>query len=132
MSKKVLLVEDEPIVLRHLSFCVRSAGWSCMTATDRETALAAIQDWRPDVVVVDLEIPAIMGDIADESIGRGLIEAIGEFNETTGHRTRIVILSAFKGNRDGTADIGLADLWMTKPVACDELRSGILNIVEGS
>lgn len=130
---RVLLVEDKRVLLRHLSFCIASAGWDCRTASDAEVALLLVRAWRPSVAVVDLEIPASEGDYADESAGWQLLETLGELKSSGDIVTAVVVLSAFKKPADVTPDqAGAVGTWLTKPVTCDDLRSAICDVVAPS
>jgi two-component system cell cycle response regulator len=58
---KVLLVDDDPAILRLLSVWLNKAGFSVRCAADGEEALAAIEAECPDFLVVDWEMPKMNG-----------------------------------------------------------------------
>jgi two-component system, OmpR family, KDP operon response regulator KdpE len=58
---RVLVVDDEPTLVRALAINLRARGWEVVTAHDGTGALKAASDKRPDVVVLDLGLPDIDG-----------------------------------------------------------------------
>jgi len=60
-SSDILLVDDDPDLLRLISLRLASAGYRVRTADSGETALAALAVSRPAVVVTDLRMPGIDG-----------------------------------------------------------------------
>src|SRR5258705_2539003 len=57
----ILLVDDDPDLLKLISLRLTSAGYRIRTAESGETALAAIAVQRPLAVVTDLRMPGIDG-----------------------------------------------------------------------
>ena len=84
MAIRLVLVDDHPIVLDGLVDLFRAAGdfEIVATASDGESALAAVRAHRPDVLVADVRLPGLSGlDVAGEVIRGGLL-------------TRVVLLTA--------------------------------------
>jgi len=59
--KKILVVEDEPIILKFVSFRLEQAGYEILTASDGEKALRLIKENKPDLVLLDVLIPRLNG-----------------------------------------------------------------------
>lgn len=57
----VLLVDDEPHVLRVLRLTLEREGYSVATATDGVAALSAMSNQRPDVLVTDINMGGMSG-----------------------------------------------------------------------
>ena len=57
----ILVVEDEPDITELVSFHLRRDGFRVTSASDGETALSAVQESRPDVVLLDLMLPGLDG-----------------------------------------------------------------------
>jgi two-component system response regulator GlrR len=70
MSGDILLVDDDPDLLKLISLRLTSAGYGVRTAESGETALAAIAVRRPAVVVTDLRMPGIDGLQLFDAINR--------------------------------------------------------------
>jgi len=60
-SAEVLLVDDDPDLLKLISLRLMSAGYRVRTADSGETALAALAVGRPSAVITDLRMPGIDG-----------------------------------------------------------------------
>jgi two-component system, OmpR family, KDP operon response regulator KdpE len=106
---RVLVVDDEPQILRALRTSLRGAGYEVDTAETAEAALVAAAMRPPEAVVLDLVLPDGSGtDVAREL--RGWSSA------------PIIVLSAVGEEREKIAalDAG-ADDYVTKPVGIDEL-----------
>ncbi|MBI2911315.1 MAG: response regulator [Chloroflexi bacterium] len=57
----VLVVDDEPAILRVISFVLRDMGCETYTAGDAERALDLLQSVRPDLMIVDVKLPGMSG-----------------------------------------------------------------------
>jgi len=62
MPARILIVDDHPDILQLLSFIFRSAGYTVVAATRGDDALAHFTDERPDLVVLDINLPGVAGD----------------------------------------------------------------------
>jgi two-component system, OmpR family, alkaline phosphatase synthesis response regulator PhoP len=63
--RTVLLVDDEPEIVRILRDYLERAGFAVLTAGDGEAAVAAARRQKPDLVVLDLTLPSLDGlDVA--------------------------------------------------------------------
>jgi DNA-binding response OmpR family regulator len=56
-NPRVLVVDDEPFILRSLTFVLGKAGFTVSTASDGEEALLKIRAERPALVVLDVMMP---------------------------------------------------------------------------
>src|ERR1700678_4721134 len=61
MNARVLVVDDDPIVAEVGVDYLRNAGMEPRHAADGPTALSLAEEWRPDLVVLDLMLPGIDG-----------------------------------------------------------------------
>lgn len=105
----VLVVEDDPQLLRALTINLRARGYDVRGVGDGTTALSAAAAELPDLVILDLGLPDMDG-----------VEVVGGLRGWTG--VPIIVLSARDGQRDKVAalDAG-ADDYVTKPFGMDEL-----------
>jgi DNA-binding NarL/FixJ family response regulator len=60
--RRILVVDDDPMVLQSVKFILRSAGHTVETAADAEQALKKIEEDKFDLVVTDLKLPGMQGD----------------------------------------------------------------------
>jgi CheY-like chemotaxis protein len=61
MSLSVLVVEDDPVILRLLEVNFEMEGFDVRSATNGQEALEAVRSGRPDVVVADIMMPVLSG-----------------------------------------------------------------------
>src|SRR5512136_967646 len=65
MSKKILVVDDEPQIMRVLKGYLEASGFQVVSAYDGAEALAAFRHATPDLIVLDLMLPQVDGlDVA--------------------------------------------------------------------
>lgn len=71
-KKKILLVDDESDYLETYAGILAAAGFEVLTAETGEDALAAIDGYRPDLVLLDVMLPGKSGpEVARELSSRG-------------------------------------------------------------
>ncbi|MDJ0762105.1 MAG: response regulator [Myxococcota bacterium] len=61
MSKQILVVDDEADVRTFLEAVLKKGGYDTVTATDGAEALKAVRDNKPDLVILDLQMPTKTG-----------------------------------------------------------------------
>ena len=61
MASTILLVDDYPDAVDVLALYLRGEGFDVLTASDGEEALAQARQCRPDLIVMDLEMPVLSG-----------------------------------------------------------------------
>jgi two-component system, OmpR family, KDP operon response regulator KdpE len=105
----VLIVEDQPELLRALRINLRARQYDVLTARTGREALAVAVSQPPDAVILDLGLPDIDGT-----------EVIVELRRWS--RAPIIVLSgrSSPGDKIGALDVG-ADDYVTKPFAMGEL-----------
>ena len=106
---RVLVVDDEPQILRGLGTNLRARGYDVETASDGERALEVAARTHPDVVILDLGLPGVDG-----------VDVIRGLRAWTA--TPIIVLSARDQEQDKVEalDAG-ADDYVSKPFGMDEL-----------
>lgn len=63
---RVLVVDDEPSICKALSMALSRAGYEAIAAQSGESALAIIRNEHVDVMLIDLRIPDMRGDVVFE------------------------------------------------------------------
>jgi len=61
MQKTILLVDDEPHVLRILRLALEKENYRVLTAHNGEAALEILEEFSPDIVISDLDMPRMNG-----------------------------------------------------------------------
>ncbi|MFL5766893.1 MAG: response regulator transcription factor [Actinomycetota bacterium] len=106
----VLVVDDEPIVLDVLGRYLSREGYGVETASDGEAALRAVEDSRPDLVLLDLMLPKVDG-----------IE-VCRWVRSRADGTAVIMLTARGTETDRIAGLDLgADDYITKPFSPREV-----------
>jgi two-component system KDP operon response regulator KdpE len=120
MHERILIVDDEPQLLRFLRATLTGHGYTVATVADGESALAELRGGRlPDLVLLDLGLPGMDG----LEVCRRLREA-PERPEWAA--LPVVVLSARdqEGDKVAALDLG-ADDYLTKPFGVAELLARI-------
>ena len=105
-GKKILIVDDEPHVIKSLTFVLTREGYDVSSAENGEDAMTKIRQSKPSLVFLDVMMPKKNG-----------YEVCREVKKDSGLRDIRVIMLTAKGqetDREKGLDVG-ADEFMTKP-----------------
>jgi signal transduction histidine kinase len=108
---KVLIIDDEEIVLDSCAEILSGPDYRMATATDGARGLAQVREFRPDVVVVDLKMPGLSGFEVLERLRAADPAAVAVV--ITGYAT---VSSAVEAMKQGAYD------FLPKPFTPDEFR----------
>ena len=111
---RILVVEDDPAILRGLADNLKFESHEVLTASDGEAAYRLIREQSPDLVILDLMLPRMSGyEVCRKVRGEGVM-------------TPIVMLTARgeEGDRILGLDLG-ADDYISKPFSVRELLARI-------
>ena len=61
MQNTVLVVDDDPAIVEFVSDALRDEGYGVVTAPNGVAALVAVQQYQPQVVVLDMRMPVLDG-----------------------------------------------------------------------
>ena len=117
MAKRILLVDDEPLILKGLRFTLEQEGYEILTAADGEEALQVFFEQPVDLVLLDVMLPKMDG-----------IQVCQRIRESS--NVPILMLTA-KGE-DMDKILGLeygADDYMTKPFNILEVKARIKTVL---
>ena len=124
MSRRILIVDDEPNIVTSLEFLMRESSYEVRVARDGEEALRRVESFRPDLILLDVMMPQRSG-----------FEVCQKIRENPAFRdVKIVVLTA-KGReleKNRGLDLG-ANAYVTKPFSTKELMStvrGLLHAVD--
>ena len=113
----ILVVDDEPSVLRILVTRLQLAGYRVVSATDGEQALSVFRDEAPDLVVLDVMLPKLDGF----AVCRRL---------RAESSAPIIFLTALEAVSEKVAGLDLgADDYLSKPFSPKELEARIATIL---
>ncbi len=106
---KILIVDDEPQILRALRAGLTAHGYEVVSAADGEEALDKASLELPDAIILDLNLPRLSG-----------LEVCRSLREWSA--APIIVLSVRDAERDKVTALDLgADDYLTKPFGADEL-----------
>lgn len=112
-SKKILLIEDEKIILDFLSTSLISNGYQLRTECTGKDGLQAAIDYRPDLLILDLGLP--------DFSGLEVIQNIRQWSQIP-----IIVLTVMNSDQDKVRALDLgADDYLTKPFSVPELLARI-------
>ncbi len=117
MSKKILIVDDDPHILEVTQFALEKAGMATTSASDGAVALEVFAQYKPDLIVLDINLPEMDG-----------LDVCKEIRKTSD----VPVL--FLSSRDEEIDriIGLeigGDDYVTKPFSPRELVARVNSIL---
>jgi DNA-binding response OmpR family regulator len=118
----VLVVDDDPVILKLLEVNFQMDGFDVVCARDGEEALAVARSRQPDVIVTDVMMPKVSG--------LDLLAAIREDPATKG--IPVLLLSARAQATDVREGLEAgADDYVTKPFEPLDLAERVARLVEG-
>jgi CheY-like chemotaxis protein len=107
IKKKILIIDDEPYVIRSLSFILKKAGFEVSSAKNGIDALQRCKEEKFDLVFVDLMLPELNG-----------FEVITRLKEDFGQDCpKIIVLTARGEDSDRKKCAEFIDDYMVKPFA---------------
>ena len=116
MVRKILVVDDEPQIVKVLKAYLEKAGFQVATAMDGMTALTVFDQEKPDFVILDLNLPAMDG-----------IEVCREIRRSS--NTPILMLTARVEEADKLIGLELgADDYVVKPFSPREVVARVKTI----
>ncbi len=109
----ILLVDDEPKIIRFVKTSLTFEGYSMLTAASGSEALAIFEEASPDLIILDLGLP--------DMDGFHVLEAIRAYSIVP-----VIILTARDDEKDKVRGLELgADDYLTKPFGAKELEARI-------
>jgi DNA-binding response OmpR family regulator len=122
MTKKILIVDDEPNIVMSLEFLMKKAGFEVAVAVDGEDALAQVARLNPDLVLLDVMMP--------KKSGYEVCEALRADPARAG--MKIVMLTAKGRETEVAKGMALgADAYVTKPFSTKDLVAQVAGLLGG-
>jgi DNA-binding response OmpR family regulator len=116
---KVLIAEDEPMVLKTLCLYLGRAGFDVVTATDGRDAMEKFESEHPDMVVTDMLMPFASGN-----------ELISYIRNTKESKIPILVVSTIGLENSVISALKLgADDYIVKPLRLNEVVARVNRFV---
>lgn len=120
MTKHVLIADDEPNIVVSLEFLMERNGYQIRIANDGDEVLRAVEEQRPDLILLDVMLP-----------GRSGFEVCQKIRENPAWQGIKIIMLTAKGRETEVAK-GLAlgaDAYITKPFSTKDLLAQVKQIL---
>ena len=119
-GQRILIVDDEPRIREVVANYLRRDGYQVETAVDGETARRGLTEFKPDLVVLDLMLPAVSGfDVLNDIRREGDLP--------------VILLTARAEESDRVAGLELgADDYVVKPFSPRELVARVRTVLRRS
>ncbi|MCB1745330.1 MAG: response regulator, partial [Gammaproteobacteria bacterium] len=131
-QRRALVVDDSLTARRALARVLEDHGFAVQMAKDGLEALETMSDWRPDLLVIDLEMPRMNGlELASHLRAREM-HRTGDFGQDRLCEVPIVMVtsrSTLKHRQQALA--AGVNAYLTKPFAEDQLLDTIHELLEG-
>ncbi len=116
MARKILVVDDEAVLVETIAYNLEQAGYQVITAADGASALEAAQRESPDLIILDIMLPEMDG-----------LEVCRELRRESNTATTPILMLTAKGDEIDKV-VGLevgADDYVTKPFGRRELLARV-------
>ena len=111
-GQKILVVDDEPSIVKMVGKRLEAAGYEVVVAMDGQEALEKVQEARPDLILLDLMLPKVDGYEVCKSLKQA----------PATHAIPIIIVSARTQNSDQLYGYECgADAYLCKPFHSQDL-----------
>jgi len=116
MSKKILIADDQELLLEVLAECLEDGGYEPLTACDGSAAIQQFVHSNPDLVITDLRMPHIDG-----------FEVCRFIRQTSD--VPIIMMTSLGDTDQAISNTGLVDVFITKPVQLSFLLTLVENLL---
>jgi diguanylate cyclase (GGDEF)-like protein len=120
MNQKILVADDEVMIHKLIARALTTASCEVVTASDGVQALALIEKARPDLVVLDINMPGKSGwEVLRELKSQAVTSSLP-----------VIMLTGYDDSNSEVAGLELgADDYITKPFQLDELRARVMGVL---
>lgn len=115
VPQRILIVEDEPAVADLIEAVLTGEGYTVAIARDGAKGLMLAREWSPDLILMDIMLPAVDGTTA--------IRRLKADTETA--EIPIVAMSAGRNIRSQSEELSDADAALSKPFDIDALLTQV-------
>lgn len=119
----VLVVDDNPTNLKLMRLLLTASGFTVRTATAAEEALQSVRDGRPELILMDLQLPGMSG-----------LELTGLLKRDPATSSIVIVAVtayAMKGDEEKARAAG-CDAYLAKPIDVDTLPDAVAAWIRGA
>src|SRR5579884_1240328 len=110
---RVVIIDDEPSLVKFVSQNLRARGYDVADAADGLEGVERVKEYKPDLVILDINMPGMDG-----------LEACGYIRQISDAAIIMLTASGNEGDKIRALDTG-ADDYLTKPFAIGELMARV-------
>jgi DNA-binding response OmpR family regulator len=119
---RILVVDDEPRILRFIRLSLSSQGFDVITASGGEDALKMITDEKPDLMVLDIFMPGLDGF--------AVLERLRKLEENEGLvHLPVIVVSARNSVAEQAFNLGAND-FIAKPFLPEDMTEKIHKVID--
>lgn len=115
MTKKIMIVDDDPAITRYLDALFTDNGYETCVADDGKKAMDVFKENAPDLITLDLEMPEEWGP-----------RFFRKISKITGFNTPVIVISGLSGRK---YSIPKAEAFFAKPFDADELLKKVKDVL---
>jgi two-component system OmpR family response regulator len=120
-GSRILVVDDEPNITELVAMALRYEGFEVATAATGRGALSSVEDFRPELVILDVMLPDLDGFAVTQRLGRD------------GIKVPVLFLTARDAVEDKVRGLTLGgDDYVTKPFSIEELIARVRALLRRS
>lgn len=121
MSKKILIVEDNPQNMRLVEMILKPKGYTLLRAIDGEEALMVAMQEYPDLIIMDIQLPKMNGLEVTRKLR----------NNSVFKDTPIIAVTAYamKGDKEKAVEAGCNE-YLSKPINTRELPQIVARMLQ--
>jgi signal transduction histidine kinase/CheY-like chemotaxis protein len=120
---RVLVVDDDVDTCEMLTFALKLRGAEAQASTSVAEAFDSLNDWKPDVLLTDINMPG--------EDGYGLMNKLQKLNSERGAKIPAIALTALARAEDSEQALSAGfQLHLSKPVDIEELAAAIANLAK--
>lgn len=122
-GKTVLIVEDDPDMVKALEMVLDDTGATVETAVDGNAAIEAANEFDPDLIVLDAMLPKRSGFLVLEKLKKGA-------NKKKGEKPFVIMITGNEGKRHQiwAESLGV-DGYLTKPFRMGRLLDSMMKLL---
>lgn len=120
MAEPILIVDDNPTNLKLVTYLMKASGYDVRTASDAESAITAIAECKPRLVLMDVQLPGIDG--------LELTRRLKADATTADIKIIAVTAYAMKGDEEKAMAAG-CDGYVTKPIDTRKLPEVVATMI---
>lgn len=120
-DRRVLLIEDEPNIIEVIRFILTRDGWRVDTHSDGETAVDAVIERNPDLIILDVMLP--------NRSGYDILHDLRGADQTQDLPVLMLTARGQRKDRELAEKLGVSK-FMTKPFSNAEILATVRELME--